>query len=255
MIQVHLVDLNPSIVAAWKLAFEGEPHVHITQGSMLDKDVDVWVTPTNSRGNMSGGLDAVIKNHFGPQVENAVKSQIVSNYNGFMPVGRATIVDLTTMTVDQRPRFLVSTPTMEGESDDLRRTKNTALACAAAFQAIYAAIDAAGSDGGRWVESVALPGLGAGTGKVSPEMCAELMKVGYTLFRRKRYVSFEEMLDALNAELVEAGKPQIAAVAPPKESTAFLPEGFPPSILDKVPAAVIEQVSEGVPEYNIGTPV
>jgi len=96
----------------------------------------------------------------------------------------------------------VATPSMVGESDNLERTKNTALACAAAFQALYYAEDKHGAV----INSVSIPGLGSGTGRVPPFLCAQLMYIGYTLFRRKRYDSFDEMLTHLNTELENIGQ-------------------------------------------------
>jgi hypothetical protein len=90
------------------------------------------------------------------------------------------------------------------------RTKNTALACAAAFQAIYYAE----GEKGAAIDSVALPGLGSGTGKTPPFVCAELMLIGYKLFQRKRYESFDEMLKHLNEELYGIGQGAAAEVGP-----------------------------------------
>jgi O-acetyl-ADP-ribose deacetylase (regulator of RNase III) len=252
MIQIQLVDRNINIVNAWKKAFEGEPNVEITHGDITDSDADVLVTPTNSRGNMSGGVDAAIKAQYGSHIEARLKQQIVEKYEGKMPVGHAVLISTDLM----EPRFVVAAPTMEGESDDLRRTKNTALACAAAFQAIHTVSATLGDD-----TKVAIPGLGAGTGQVSPETCAELMKIGYVLFRRQRYPNFEEMLKALNQELLETGKPQIAAVAPPVESLVAYPEGFPPVLAQagKLPSVkvkvAVKSEEKPVPNYSIGTKI
>src|SRR5438445_92173 len=60
-VKIVLVDVNSKMVDAWRTSFEENPEVTIVQGSMLDQAVDAWVSPTNSRGHMGGGLDAVIK--------------------------------------------------------------------------------------------------------------------------------------------------------------------------------------------------
>ena len=62
-VKVILVDINPKMIESWRTSFEENPEVDIVLGSMLDQKVDAWVTPTNSRGAMGGGLDAVIKRH------------------------------------------------------------------------------------------------------------------------------------------------------------------------------------------------
>lgn len=88
-IQVVLVDINAKMVQAWRDVFEDEPDVKIVHGSMLDQDVDAWVSPTNARGNMDGGLDAIIKGRLGAKIEARLKLEIGRLYNGFLPlVGR-----------------------------------------------------------------------------------------------------------------------------------------------------------------------
>ena len=73
LVRVILVDVNPKMVAAWRQTFEENPEVDIVQGSMLDQKASAWVTPTNAKGSMDGGLDAVIKRHFGGKIEKAVE--------------------------------------------------------------------------------------------------------------------------------------------------------------------------------------
>ncbi len=196
-VQVVLVDINPKMIKAWKDTFEFHPEVQIIQGSMLDQGVDAWVSPTNSRGLMDGGLDLAIKKHFGAQIQKRVKEEIDRLYVGVMPVGHATCV----RTGAGVPKFLISTPTMSLSEQDISDTLNVALACAAAFQAVH--MQNAREPGS--IHSVALPGLGANTGKVPVEICADLMWTGYKLFREKAFPDFLSMRQALEAELGELG--------------------------------------------------
>jgi O-acetyl-ADP-ribose deacetylase (regulator of RNase III) len=223
LVKVVLVDVNPQMVAAWRTTFEENPEVEIIQGSMLEQPVSVWVSPTNSAGSMDGGLDAVIKKHFGQSIETAVQKEIARLYHGKMPVGHATCVP----TGRPQPRFLISTPTMTQSSEDISDTMNVALACAAAFQAVH--IQNAREPGG--IRSVALPGLGANTGKVPVEICADLMWTGYNLFREQEFHNFEDLRLALEEQLGDLGptstsaKPSQKNVAP-KKSTG---DGAPPA--------------------------
>lgn len=199
-LRIRLVDLNAKVVDAWEKAFAAHPEVERSCDSMLSQKVDVWVTPTNSKGNMSGGLDAAIAGYC-PGIQDAVH-EAIKGLGGKLAVGRATVVKNP---ASQGPKYVVSTPTMEGESDDLRRTKNTALACAAAWQAIYVAAERMKAEGvGIDGITVAIPGLGAGTGKMPADKCAALMLVGFRVFRRGHFPSFEAMLTAVNEELVNA---------------------------------------------------
>lgn len=198
-VEITLVDVNPKMVAAWRHSFEENPEVTILAGSMLDHNVDAWVTPTNSRGSMDGGLDAVIKKSLGAQVEARVQAEIKKLHGGLLPVGHATCVQ----SGSGKPRFLISTPTMVTSSEDISDTLNVALACAAAFQIIHMH----NALGGGIINSVALPGLGANTGKVPVEICADLMWTGYSLFRRREFATFADMRAALQEELGPLGAP------------------------------------------------
>jgi O-acetyl-ADP-ribose deacetylase (regulator of RNase III) len=194
IVDVVLVDINPRMVKAWQQAFGRNPEVRIKQGSMLDMAVDAWVTPTNSLGRMDGGLDLAIKNFLGPGVEREVKREIARRYGGSMPVGYATCVEAGRAA----PKYLISAPTMCASSQDISDTLNVALACAAAFQMVDMVNGQAGT---RRIHSVALPGLGACTGRVPVATCAYLMWVAYTLFEFEAFASFDEMRAALEREL------------------------------------------------------
>src|SRR3954464_5197468 len=221
LVRVTLVDINPKMVAAWRSTFEENPEVEIVQGSMLEQPVSAWVSPTNSRGSMDGGLDAVIKRHFGGGIETALQQQIVRRHGSLMlPVGHA----VCTPTGQVQPRYLVSTPTMVASSEDISDTLNVALACAAAFQAVH--MQNAAEPGS--IRSVALPGLGANTGQVPVEICADLMWTAYQLFREREFQDFAAMRVALEEILGDLGPmsgktkgksspaPSAGKAAPPK---------------------------------------
>jgi O-acetyl-ADP-ribose deacetylase (regulator of RNase III) len=193
LVKVVLVDINPKMIKAWQDTFEENPEVEIIQGSMLECQVSAWVSPTNSAGRMDGGLDLVIKNHLGAGIEKEVQARIKQRYGGKMQVGHSTCVP----TGRTLPRFLISTPTMVTSNEDVSDTLNVALACAAAFQAVHTQNEAEPGT----IRSVALPGLGANTGKVPVEICADLMWTAYNLFREKSFASYDEMRAALEEEL------------------------------------------------------
>lgn len=173
-LRVVLTDVNERVVAAWRAAFADTPAVEIRRGSILDVDVDAWVTPTNARGRMDGGVDAVIKRYLGAGIQVRVKRAIRDRFGGSLPVGSAVCVPSGAAV----PRYLISTPTMEQSSQNVSDTLNVAMACAAAFQAVHRQNrQAPGS-----IRSVALVGMGAQTGQVPARICANLMWTGYTLF-------------------------------------------------------------------------
>lgn len=75
-LRVVLTDINASVVEAWRAAFADTPGIEIRKGSILDEKVDAWVSPTNSRGRMDGGVDAVVKRHLGAGIQLRVQRAI-----------------------------------------------------------------------------------------------------------------------------------------------------------------------------------
>ncbi|WP_420082280.1 macro domain-containing protein [Streptomyces sp. JL4002] len=146
--------------------------------------VDAWVSPTNSRGRIDGGVDAVTKRHLGAGIQLRVQRAIRDRFAGNLPVGSAVCVPSGAV----HPNFLISTPTMVESSQNVRETLNVALACAAAFQAVHQQNTAAPGS----VRSVALVGMGARTGRVPARVCANLMWTGYTLFGDHRFEDYDD---------------------------------------------------------------
>jgi hypothetical protein len=101
---------------------------------------------------------------------------------------------------------------MAASSEDISDTLNVALACAAAFQAVH--MQNAREPGS--IRSVALPGLGANTGKVPVEICADLMWTAHNLFREEEFTSFADMRAALEEQLGDLGPASPAPKAPKK---------------------------------------
>ncbi|MFI8339187.1 ADP-ribosyltransferase domain-containing protein [Streptomyces sp. NPDC085639] len=192
-LRVVLTDVNEHVVQAWRAAFAGTPGIEIRRGSILDEDVDAWVTPTNSRGRMDGGVDAVIKRYLGSGIQVRVQRAIRDRFAGAMPVGSAVCVPSGAAV----PRFLISTPTMVQSSQNVSATLNVALACAAAFQAVHRQNRKAPGS----IRSVALVGMGAQTGRVPARVCANLMWTGYTLFHDHWFEDDDELRATITTQL------------------------------------------------------
>jgi O-acetyl-ADP-ribose deacetylase (regulator of RNase III) len=195
LLSVVLVDVNARVTRAWEAAFANLPEVTVVRDSILTQAVDAWVTPTNARGHMDGGVDYTIKEFLGDGIEQSVQQEIALNFGGSMPVGAATCVP----TGLGRPGYLISVPTMTRSAENIRATVNVALACAAAFQAIHEQNRRRPGS----IRSVALPGLGAGTGSLSPRQCANLMLTGYTLFNDHQFADFADLRRVLLEHLDE----------------------------------------------------
>ncbi|MFI1073423.1 macro domain-containing protein [Streptomyces puniciscabiei] len=192
-LKVVLTDINVKVVHAWRAAFADTPEIEIRKGSIVDETVDAWVSPTNSRGLMNGGVDAVIKRHLGAGIQLRVQRAIRDQFEGRLPVGSAVCVPSGAT----NPKFLISTPTMEQSSQNVSETLNVALACAAAFQAIHHQNNKAPGS----ITSVALVGMGAQTGRVPARVCANLMWTGYTLFNDYCFDDYDDLRTTIIGQL------------------------------------------------------
>ncbi|MCU7821183.1 macro domain-containing protein [Kitasatospora sp. DSM 101779] len=214
-LRVVLTDINTTVVEAWRAAFADTPEIEIHRGSILDEQVDAWVSPTNSRGRMDGGVDAVIKRHLGAGIQLRVQRAIRDGFGGRLPVGSAVCVPSGAV----NPRFLISAPTMEASSQNVSQTLNVALACAAAFQAVHRQnADAPGS-----IRSVALVGMGARTGQVPAQVCANLMWTGHTLFNDHCFEDYDDLRSTVTAQLddiEQAPATRRVRITPPARRTA-----------------------------------
>jgi uracil DNA glycosylase/O-acetyl-ADP-ribose deacetylase (regulator of RNase III) len=220
-LRVVLVDVNDDVVAAWRSAFADTPGVEIRRGSLLDVDVDAWVSPTNASGRMDGGVDAIVKRHLGAGIQVRVQRAIRDRFGGSLPVGSAVCVPSGAAV----PRYLISTPTMRGSSQDVSDTMNVALACAAAFQAVRLQNRAEPGS----IRSVALVGMGARTGRVPAQVCANLMWTGYTLFHDHGFADYDELRAAVLGQLADiegAGPARRVRIAVPQSASAGDPLGL-----------------------------
>ena len=76
---LYLRDTNSMVVAAWSHHFSDTDRVFVSQGDIRDLPdghVDAVVSPANSFGFMTGGIDAVYKGWLGEQVETFVQEAI-----------------------------------------------------------------------------------------------------------------------------------------------------------------------------------
>ncbi|MFG2874588.1 ADP-ribosyltransferase domain-containing protein [Streptomyces sp. NPDC048337] len=242
-LRVVLTDVNERVVEAWRAAFADTPGIEIRRGSILDEDVDAWVTPTNSKGRMDGGVDAVIKRHLGSGIQLRVQRAIRDRFAGALPVGSAVCVP-SGATV---PRYLISTPTMVQSSQNVSATLNVALACAAAFQAVHRQNrQAPGS-----IRSVALVGMGAQTGRVPARVCANLMWTGYTLFHDHWFEDDDELRATIITQLhgiENAPVEERVRIVPPK-AVAPVPADHvhPPTTTSESPSPVTDAINGGAP--------
>ncbi len=107
-------------------------------------------------------------------------------------------------------------------AENISATLNVALATAAALQAVRAQNRRCPGS----VRSVAMPGLGAGTGRVALPVCAELMWTAWHLFEHRSFDSFDDVRAALELELGDLGPVSSTALTPRGPRGPVLPRPF-----------------------------
>lgn len=196
-----LSSLNKDMLKYWIELFKDIKEVKVQEGNFFRTKVDAMVSPANSRGWMTGGLDLNISFFFDPNSEKIAKKQGISLYefvekyctelnkfkneldwkiqkivqkatNGFLPVGKAEIVE----TLDEKIPYLISAPTMEIP----RNIRNTDYVYKA-FKAILQAVENH-NNSKQNINSVICPGLGTGAGMMPHKKAAKQMWQAYKEF-------------------------------------------------------------------------
>ena len=170
--ELILCDVNPEVVAAWRVYFQDTPNVTVTQGSIFEVRCDALVSPANSFGFMDGGIDMAISQYFGWGVQEELQTLIRRKHHGELLVGQAEIVP----THHVRIPHVITAPTMRVPTILGRETVNIYLATRAVLLLVQHGSFEDGTPIRELVQRVAVPGMGTGVGKVPPEVCARQMK-------------------------------------------------------------------------------
>jgi len=163
--KLHLVDLNPDVVAAWRIHFASFPEVEIACANLLSVAEHCVLSPANSYGFMDGGIDRAYAAFFGGQIETRVQETIARRPDGLLPVGAAELV----LTGHARIPYMIVAPTM------LMPEHVPALNARRALRAALRIITS-NPDVGR---DVYCPGLTTLVGAVSPGEAAAQMAAAY----------------------------------------------------------------------------
>lgn len=181
--QYQLIDTNASMVTAWQTVFAEAQDVTVTTGDITTLTIDAIVSPANSFGFMDGGLDYAISHRLGWDLEKILQAKIKALPEGELLVGQAMVVE----TGDNEIPFLISAPTMRIPTNFNIDTSINA------YLAMKAILIAANRD--ERINSVAIPGLCTGVGRMDPMIAAKQMYTAYeeiVLGKRMDFKTFGE---------------------------------------------------------------
>lgn len=169
-LRISLGDTNPDVAQALAAAFQGVDQVEVVEGNLLDLGCDAIVSPANSFGDMSGGIDKAIDDFHGGAAQKAVVAVIAEQFLGELPVGAAVVVKL----VSKRFPYIVAAPTMRIPGSVVG-TINAYLA----MRATLVAVMKHNATGSSPIRSLAITGLGTGVGGMSYQEAGEQMRTAY----------------------------------------------------------------------------
>lgn len=182
--KIYLCAREDDLFNAWKTYTQQFDFVEATKQAIMYINADAIVSPANSFGFMTGGIDLHYINYFGKEIAEEVRHKIVSEFNGELCVGQAMSVKLKSGDITKYKHLIVA-PTMR-VPENVGHTINAFLAAKAAL------IEANKLDD---VESIVFPGLGTGTGTMRPDDCAKQVAeaIKYVLIDEIPYTGVEDL--------------------------------------------------------------
>lgn len=176
--EIYLCAREDDLFNAWKLFCDHHGFVTVTKQDIMSIDAEAVVSPANSFGFMTGGIDLHYKNYFGQAIEDDLRKRIALEFNHELLVGQATSVKIFNPPQIAKYKYVIAAPTMR-VPENVSHTIN-------AFLAAKAALIEAKEIG---VESVVFPGMGTGTGGMLPQDCAKQINaaINYVLIEKRIY--------------------------------------------------------------------
>ncbi|MGC4102157.1 macro domain-containing protein [Ferruginibacter sp.] len=165
--KIILSAIEPKLIDAWKEFFAAEENVTIVEGDITKMVCDAIVSPANSFGFMDGGLDYLLSDRLGWDLEKELQKMIKALPEGELLVGQALVLE----TGDKDIPLLISAPTMRIPTNfNIDTSVN-------AYLAMKAILLKAKND--SRINTVAIPGLCTGVGRMQPMIAARQMYQAY----------------------------------------------------------------------------
>jgi O-acetyl-ADP-ribose deacetylase (regulator of RNase III) len=174
-VALTLCDRSSELVQAWRRYFPIEGGVKIVNQNILTLDVNALAVPANAFGFTDGGVDmAISKEIFDWGLQDRLRKQIEQHHGGELLVGQAMVMP----TGSARFRYVIVAPTMRVPAD-VSGTVNAYLAMRAILLAAETHNRAMQARTPERINSLAVPGLCTGTGKMPADRAAFQMWMAY----------------------------------------------------------------------------
>lgn len=165
--RIQLVYRDEPLGSAWRDCFAGEADVEVVDGDITTLRCDAIVSPANSFGFMDGGLDLALSARFGWHLQDRVRGIIEELPERELLIGKA----LAVATDDVHVRWLIVAPTMRVP---MSFNISTSINAYLAMKAILITAKATAR-----LDSIAIPGLCTGVGRMPPLIAARQMFIAY----------------------------------------------------------------------------
>lgn len=161
-LEIILTDVNVDLVASWNKGKHLVYNTRVLLGPFQELAADAIVAPGNSFALMDGGVDLILRDEFGFEIQDQIAGKATEVFGmPIIPVGTAIAQELPR---SKSFRYVIYTPTMEVPMN-IVGTVNAYLATRAAlFRA-----DQLG------IHSIVFMGMGALTGGLTSSECASQM--------------------------------------------------------------------------------
>jgi len=162
-----LFDIDNSKTKVWKKHLHNIP-IDVICSSVTEIKADIYVSPANGYGQLDGGIDKIYRTMF-PGIQNTVNEHLKSYKERKPPVGVGSALLIK---IPERNSQLLLAPTMELPGK-LKTSWNCFWAALAIF---YLTKDFNGT--------VAIPGLGTGTGHIEAKEMIDMFVLAYKISQK-----------------------------------------------------------------------
>ncbi|QEL13368.1 macro domain-containing protein [Limnoglobus roseus] len=169
-LKLSLGDHSPFVAESLAQVFADVAAAEVVHGNLLDLDCDALVSPANSFGDMSGGIDKAIDDFYRGEAQSRLVAAIAERFLGELPVGMAVVLELSS----KRFPFLIAAPTMRIPGS-IAGSINAYLA----MRAVLVAVKQFNETASRPIRSLAVCGLGTGVGGLHAADAALQMRTAY----------------------------------------------------------------------------
>ena len=168
---ITICDLNEELCIALANQFSSVNQVEVIKGDLFSIKSDSIVSPANSFGDMSGGIDKKIDEHYKNEAQGKVMWEIREKYLGELPVGSTLILK---MNVGKYPNLIIA-PTMRVPGILRKDSINVYLA----MRGILSQVLNHNEGKKTKIKKILMPGLGSGVGGMNYQESAMQMYIAY----------------------------------------------------------------------------